>query len=261
MKYFLEHNDKKYSDKDLIDTFYQLGIKRGDILCVHTELFKFGIPLLSRNEFLQTILNCFFEVIGQEGTLIMPTFTYSFCKNEVYDKINSKTKMGALNEYFRKQTGVKRTNDPIFSFAIKGAKEELFLKDTTSCFGENCVYEILTKENGKYIFFGLNEGHALVHYAEEKNTTFCRYFKNFKGILINEEGKEKNITIDYYVRNLQQSYLCDINKINPIIQKTQNYKKINFAKNFIEIYNTKEYVQAICKALTNDKLAIYTKGK
>lgn len=32
MKYFLEHNDKKYSDKDLIDAFYQLGIKRGDIL-------------------------------------------------------------------------------------------------------------------------------------------------------------------------------------------------------------------------------------
>lgn len=29
MKYFLEHNDKKYSDKDLIDAFYQLGIKRG----------------------------------------------------------------------------------------------------------------------------------------------------------------------------------------------------------------------------------------
>lgn len=27
MKYFLEHNDKKYSDKDLIDAFYQLGIK------------------------------------------------------------------------------------------------------------------------------------------------------------------------------------------------------------------------------------------
>lgn len=27
MKYFLEHNGKKYSDKDLIDAFYQLGIK------------------------------------------------------------------------------------------------------------------------------------------------------------------------------------------------------------------------------------------
>lgn len=29
MKYFLEHNGKKYSDKDLIDAFYQLGIKKG----------------------------------------------------------------------------------------------------------------------------------------------------------------------------------------------------------------------------------------
>ncbi len=105
MKYFLEHNGKKYSDKDLIDAFYQLGIKRGDILCVHTEIFKFGIPLLSRNEFLQTILNCFFEVIGQEGTLIMPTFTYSFCKNETYDKVHSKSKVGVLNEFFRTSGG------------------------------------------------------------------------------------------------------------------------------------------------------------
>ncbi len=86
MKYFLEHNGKKYSDKDLIDAFYQLGIKRGDILCVHTELFNFGIPLLFRNEFLQTILDCFFEVIGKEGTLIMPTFTYSFCKMKFMTK-------------------------------------------------------------------------------------------------------------------------------------------------------------------------------
>lgn len=44
------------------------------------ETFKFGMPLLSRNEFLQTILNCFFEIIDKEGALIISTFTYSFCK-------------------------------------------------------------------------------------------------------------------------------------------------------------------------------------
>ncbi|EJP4488918.1 aminoglycoside N(3)-acetyltransferase, partial [Campylobacter jejuni] len=196
MKYFLEHNGKKYSDKDLIDAFYQLGIKRGDILCVHTELFKFGVPLLSRNEFLQTILNCFFEVIGKEGTLIMPTFTYSFCKNEVYDKINSKTKMGALNEYFRKQTEVKRTNDPIFSFAIKGVKEELFLKDTTSCFGENCVYDMLSKINGKIILLGSKtNGYTFTHFIEEKARVPYRYFKEFQGKIIFENGMSKNIKI------------------------------------------------------------------
>ncbi|EFB0440949.1 acetyltransferase, partial [Campylobacter lari] len=44
MKYFLEYNDKKYSNVDLIEAFKKLSIKKGDILCVHTELFNFGTP-------------------------------------------------------------------------------------------------------------------------------------------------------------------------------------------------------------------------
>lgn len=190
MKYFLEHNDKKYSDIDLIEAFKKLGITKGDILCVHSELMKFGTPLLPRNEFLQTILDCFFEVIGKEGTLIMPTFTYKFCKNGIYNKLNSKSEVGILTEYFRKCNGVKRTNDPIFSFAIKGAKEELFLKDTTSCFGENCVYEILAKENGKLILFGSKiAGYTFSHFIEEKARIPYRYFKNFSGKIIDKDGK------------------------------------------------------------------------
>ncbi|MBF7048751.1 acetyltransferase, partial [Campylobacter volucris] len=64
MKLFLQHNDKKYSNFDLIKAFENLGIKKGDILCMHSELFKFGTPLLKKNEFLQTIIDCFFEAIG-----------------------------------------------------------------------------------------------------------------------------------------------------------------------------------------------------
>ncbi len=85
----------------------------------------------------------------------MPTFTYSFCKNEVYDKLNSKCTVGILNEFFRKQEGVKRTNDPIFSFAVKGAKEDLFLyKEQKSCFDEGCIYNILKNNNGKIVLLG-----------------------------------------------------------------------------------------------------------
>lgn len=126
MKYFLEYNGKKYSDIDLMEAFKKLGIKKGDILCVHTELFNFGRPLLPRNEFLQTILDCFFEVIGKEGTLIMPTFTYSFCKNEVYDKLNSPTKMGALNEYFRRWGGLNAPMILYFHLPLKELKKNYF---------------------------------------------------------------------------------------------------------------------------------------
>lgn len=253
MKYFLEHNDKKYSNIDLIEAFKKLGIKKGDILCVHTELFNFGTPLLPRNEFLQTILDCFFEVIGKEGTLIMPTFTYSFCKNEVYDKLNSPTKMGALNEYFRKQAGVKRTNDPIFSFAIKGAKEELFLKDTTSCFGENCVYDILTQENGKYILFGSTTGHTLTHYIEEEYRVDYRYFKDFHGKIIDEQNRMHDKKIKFYVRHLDKKSLTNVDNINYITKKTKNFIYENFGGATICLFHTKEYKEAIKNALDEDK--------
>ncbi|WP_139452362.1 AAC(3) family N-acetyltransferase [Campylobacter armoricus] len=253
MKYFLEHNNKKYSNFDLIKAFENLGIKKGDILCVHTELFNFGIPLLPRNEFLQTIIDCFFEVIGKEGTLIMPTFTYSFCKNEVYDKLNSPTKMGALNEYFRKRGGVKRTNDPIFSFAIKGAKQDLFLKDTKSCFGKNCVYDVLWKNNGKYMLFGSYTGHTFTHYAEEEYGVEYRYFKNFSGILIDENGKQNSKNINFYVRHLDKFSLPNVDNINTITRQTKYFKSKIFAGAQICVFNAKEYKQAIIDALNKDK--------
>ncbi|HEB9288526.1 TPA: aminoglycoside N(3)-acetyltransferase [Campylobacter coli] len=253
MKYFLEYNDKKYSNIDLIDTFLKLGIKKGDILCVHTELFNFGIPLLPKNEFLQTILDSFFEVINKEGTLIMPTFTYSFCKNEVYDKLNSKTKVGILNEFFRKQEGVKRTNDPIFSFAIKGAKEELFLKDTTSCFGKNSVYDILTKENGKYMLLGSTTGHTLTHYVEEIYGVEYRYFKNFSGIIINEQGNGYNKNIKFYVRHLDKNSLPNVDNINYITKQSKNFSWQKFGGADMCLFNAKEYVKSIKNALNNNK--------
>ncbi|TXE85095.1 aminoglycoside N(3)-acetyltransferase [Campylobacter peloridis] len=253
MKYFLEYNDKKYSNVDLIESFKKLGIKKGDILCVHTELFNFGTPLLPRNEFLQTILDCFFEVIGKEGTFIMPTFTYSFCKNGIYDKLNSKSEVGILNEYFRKLKGVKRTNDPIFSFAIKGAKENLFLKDTTNCFGKNCVYETLYKNDGKIILFGTHlVGYTFTHYIEEVAKVPYRYFKNFKGILIDENGINHDKNINYYVRSLDKnSLVCEQKQIN-ILKENNNFNITNFAKSCIVSIESKKYFIDTLKYLKNN---------
>lgn len=261
MKYFLEYNDKKYSDIDLIDTFIKLDIKKGDILCVHTELFKLGTPLLPKNEFLQTILDCFFETIGKEGTLIMPTFTYSFCKNEIYDKINSKSKMGILTEFFRKQEGVKRTNDPIFSFAVKGAKEELFLKSTTSCFGENCVYDILTKENGNIILFGMyNSGYTFSHYIEEIAKVPYRYYKNFSGILIDEKNIKQNVDISYYVRDLNENVNLCAKKQIFILKENKNFDIINFAGSCIVNINSQKYLENTLAYLKKNPYFLSIKG-
>ncbi len=83
----------------------KLGLKQGDTLCIHSELFRLGEVLVSKQEFLQSIIDSFFQVIGNKGTLIMPTCSYSFNRYKNYDKIHTKSTMGILSEYFRTIAG------------------------------------------------------------------------------------------------------------------------------------------------------------
>ncbi|MCV3410617.1 AAC(3) family N-acetyltransferase [Campylobacter lari] len=249
-----KNNNQVFTNLDLINNLKQLKIQKGDILFVHSEIYNFGIPLVAPKELLRIFLDCFFEVIGKEGTLIMPTFTYSFCDGKDYDKINSKTKVGVLNEFFRLQPGVKRTNDPIFSCAIKGAKEDLFLQDHDSCFGENSVFDILTKNNGKIILFGNeNLGITYIHHIEEKFKVPYRYFKTFYGNIIDEYGIQKQKNIKYYVRDIDKKSKARPKKYFEILRENNIITEIQFANAKIASINARSFLNIAIEYLKNDE--------
>ncbi|EAK9946142.1 aminoglycoside N(3)-acetyltransferase [Campylobacter lari] len=259
MKLF-KNNNYIFTTLDLVNCLKQMGIKKGDILYMHSEIYNFGVPLINPKKILHIFLDCFFEVIGKEGTLIMPTFTYSFCKNEIYDKLNSKSTVGALTEYFRTWGGVKRTNDPIFSCAVKGAKEELFLKDTTSCFGENSVFDELTKNNGKIILFGSKDlGITYVHHIEEKAQIRHRYFKEFSGYTIDEKGNKTKKHIKYFVRDLKQNLLNDRDYTLSFIKNTPYYKEQKFSGGNIVAIEIQPFYDIIYNLLKKDDTILLNK--
>ncbi|MBT0742054.1 aminoglycoside N3'-acetyltransferase [Campylobacter lari] len=238
-------------------TLQNLGIKKGDILYIHSEIFNFGIPVINLHDLQKNIIDCFFEAIGSEGTLIMPTFTYSFCDNQVYDKLNSKTKIGVLNEFFRKLPGVKRTNDPLFSFAIKGAKEKLFLKETNSCFGENSVFDILTQQNAKLVLFGgKHVDHSYIHYIEEYMKVSYRFYKNFNGLIIDENGNKTNKNIMYYCRHLDMNSETSIDSILKMLTQDNNIQCENFANAEISIIDIKRFFDSGTKILAKNEKAL-----
>lgn len=105
MKALLKSHESLIYPKDLNYTLEKLGLKQGDTLCIHSELFRLGEVLVSKQEFLQSIIDSFFQVIGNKGTLIMPAFSYSFNRYKNYDKIHTKSTMGILSEYFRTMAG------------------------------------------------------------------------------------------------------------------------------------------------------------
>ncbi|WP_211436795.1 AAC(3) family N-acetyltransferase [Campylobacter mucosalis] len=249
-------NGPIYKD-NFIKALKQINIKDGDTICVHSEIFNFGKPLLSKDEFLSALLDCFYEVIGKTGTLIMPTFTYSFCKNMIYDKLNSKSTMGVLTEFFRHQNGVVRTNDPIFSFAIFGDDKNAYLADTPSTFSKKCVYDVLKNKNGKIVLFGTqNLGYTFTHYVEEQANVSYRYFKEFNGILKDENAKMHKKSIMYYVRDLYKNSATSVEKQVKILKRTGNFQEAFIYNIPITSINANKYFNDTIKALKQDENAL-----
>ena len=251
MKAFLKYKENFYTKNELIAVLKKLGIKEGDCICVHTELMNLGTPLVSKEEFLNAIISCFLEVLTDKGTLIMPTFTYNFCRYQDYDKLHSKSTMGILTEFFRKMKGVVRTNDPIFSFAIWGAKTKDFLKDTPTCFGEGCVYDMLHKNNGKIVLFGTeNLGYTFTHFIEERLNINYRHFKEFSGKLIDENGLIHLKSIKLFVRDIE--FGLDIEKHKKLLKQSNNFKKEFFGNAPIVCIDSKLYLSECEKALKQE---------
>lgn len=257
MKALLEFEGKIFYDEDLKACFRKLGVERGDTLCVHTEIFNFGKAMLSKNEFLQSLLECFWQVLGENGTLLMPTFSYSFCKNESYDKRLTRSTMGILTEFFRQQKGVFRTNEPIFSFAVAGFKQKAFMKDYDSCFGKGCVYDTLAKENGKIMLFGTTDlGYTFTHFAEEMAKVSYRYFKEFKGEMIDEQGIKLEKKINYFVRALDKPSTLSVQKQRNLLKNTDNFNCVQFAGAPVALINAKKYLDEFVKVFRADESAL-----
>ncbi len=249
--------DSSVNTDDLKDILHKLDIQKNDTICIHSEIFKFGQFANDPKQCIEKIIDCFKEIVGEDGTILMPTFTYSYCKQKDYDKINSASTMGVLTEVFRKQANVVRTNDPLFSFAVFGKNKDKYLKNLHSSFGPDNVYEILKKEKGKIVLFGTNNfGYTFSHYLEEYHNVPYRFFKTFSGVTIFEDGSRKNTSIEYFVRRLDEPSILIVETQKDILKKASAYKELSFGNSCIVCIDTQKYFDATSKVLEKDKYAL-----
>ena len=195
---------------DIENTLFELGISEGDELFVHSCLYTFGKlgEIKTKEElagcFIESLINC----IGPRGTLIVPTFTFSFCKTGVFDSESTKSEAGLLSEVLRKRDDAERSKHPIYSVAAWGKNKEYYLSsDNTTCFGEDGIFGRVHK-NGKVklLFIGIGaEGLSQIHYIEELLHVPYRYMKIFTG---KADGKE--VQVRFYVRDLKNNAELDM---------------------------------------------------
>ena len=176
---------------DIKNALVNVGVQKGDVIMVHSDIKSFGrLGTPDRNFLLQNLIDAIKESVGSNGTIVMPTFTYNFFKNKPYDITNSKSVVGVLTEYFRKQPDVSRTLHPTHCVAILGKHKNELLNIGKGTFDRDSIFGKLHKMNCKFIFFGA-PFHicTFIHYIENMHKVPYRYMKKFRGKII-ADGKE-----------------------------------------------------------------------
>lgn len=125
---------KKYTAIDLVGVMCKLGMKRGSVICIHASMMQFFNYIGTAEDLITEILN----VIGPDGTLIMPAFPLHDKPYEefIFDTKTDKTGAGYLAEAFRKYPGVLRSNNVHHSVCAIGKYAEYLIQDHTK--GMNC---------------------------------------------------------------------------------------------------------------------------
>ena len=165
---------------------HKVGATDTKVIYMHTGL-SFGKPNpnMSRAELLEAVYQAI-RCIGVK-TLCVPTFTFSFCNGQEYDVVRSKSQMGALNEYVRRQHEATRSCDPLMSVAVVGEDKDLAENLGQESIGTNSTFNKLSRRDDvKFLFLGVSPGDCFtyMHYLEWLARVPYRYDRAFSGRVV-----------------------------------------------------------------------------
>ena len=166
---------------DLAAALRETGAHDCDVLFMHSGM-NFGLPAVGRKDLLAGL----WEAVSSLGvkTLCVPTFTFSFPNNEVYDVEATPSRMGVFGEYVRKLPGAVRSRDPLMSVALMGEAKELVTTVGNESCGKDSTFHKLSQRYGvKFAFLGVRAGDCFtyMHHLEWQAKVPYRYDREFRG--------------------------------------------------------------------------------
>lgn len=245
-----------YSYQDLKEALALAKIQQGDTVFLHSNIGFFGRMegAVSAEALCESFFQALKEIVGETGTIVVPTFSYSFCHQEEYNPKTTITGCGMFSEFMRKQNEVIRSMDPNFSIAAWGRLAVYYTENPTrESFGEGSFWERFLGQKGKIVCMNMDCGSTFVHYIEHCNQVPYRYNKAFNGIFIDEAGNKKKDYAVHYVYDLEHPedgpYFP---RLSEKYRSSGLCKEVNLGKGVILVMNSEEYFDFISKTLQTE---------
>ena len=136
----------------LRDLASHLQLNRGDRVYVTSDVKGLLYEAMHHDD--ETDLNILIDgikdIIGEEGSLVFPTFNWSFCGGTPFDIRKTAAKTGSLCKVAMERSDFRRTKHPIYSFAAWGKDtDDLCAMENKSSFGADSPFAYMVFASSK----------------------------------------------------------------------------------------------------------------
>lgn len=239
-------------------------IQTGDTLYIMSDLMSLMKQTLKNKETfdIHLFLDSFLNKIGPDGTVLIPTFNWDFCKGIAFDYVKTPGRTGTLGNAALSHPGFRRSRHPIYSFAIWGKDKDLLCgKDPVNSFGVGTVFDYLHLQQAKALAIGLPPlyGFTFLHHVEQVVRVPYRFHKEFTAPYTDENHVTKDERYYMYVRNLDLDPVEHSEPLEQIFKELNIIRTQTFGKtNFHTIFLKPAYDIIAADILYNDCRNIYT---
>lgn len=233
-----------------------IGLKKGEAVYLSSDILSLAWAAKINGECfdMDGLIDCFQEQITMEGTLLIPTFHFSFSNQGIYDYCRTPSAAGALGNAALKRKDFKRTAHPMHSFSVWGKGQEVLCSmQNLNSFGEDSPFAYMHKNHVIQVMLGTDYQRSMtfVHYVENMANVPYRFYKEFTGEYVDEKGIKSVRTYQYPARYLELGSVEKFNRIGKRLEEKEivqefvingiTVKKVPLGESYPMIYEDAKY--------------------
>ncbi|MEO6907330.1 MAG: AAC(3) family N-acetyltransferase, partial [Abditibacteriaceae bacterium] len=239
----------------LLEELRSLGLAEGDHVMMHSSLSSFG----NLEGGADTLLDAVLEIVGDEGTLLLPTLTYDgsitlfLRKTQEMDLRTARSFMGRVTETARLRSDFVRSIHPTHPVVAKGKRAadlmgEHHLGD--SAVGEKSPYAKLSQiGNGKVLLIGVDHNkNTLIHAAEEYYTPYIFNGEIFNVKTTATDGEIYDVAVKGYCIGTHRNFQA----VQPYLEKAGFVQQRTIGNSVVSLVQAKGLMETLQRLLTDD---------
>lgn len=260
-----QKSGQSHTQESLVAQLKSSGLVSGDAVLVHASLSKIGHikdgPI--------TIINALKTVVGETGHILMPTspnagYQLDYIRSlNVFDVLESPSKLGAISEVFRKTPGVIRSENATEPVSCWGPNAAWFIEGhlhEITPYTDKSPFARLAAVGGKILYIGVtlaNAGTSL-HVLEDAIATFSEtvyYPEIFHVTIRKSDGSEEQVATKVHDPAQSAKRRCD--ELLPLFKEKGVYHEVKIGQATTLVFDAQKMLEVMIAAYHENGVTMY----